>query len=207
MAKVYVSVCSCRDWKPQFGASFGRMMYEAGRSGIEIFFNPLQGTSVLPRARQLLMQDAIKGGFTHILQLDDDEKFSPNLLTQLLERDVDVVAINYARKDGSGGMMACGLDGQQISSKGKTGIEEAGWIPFGGVLIKLNAIKDMQLPWFEVRWLEERQDFMGEDYYFSMKARTHGLKLYVDHDASNKVGHIGDFEYREAISIKKKEAA
>lgn len=198
MNRVYISVCSCRDWKPQFGASFGRMMYEAGRNGTEIFFNPLQGTSVLPRARQLVMQDAINGGFTHILQLDDDEKFAPNLLTSLLSREVPIVGLNYARKDGSGAMMACGLDGNPISSKGKTGAEEVGWLPFGGILIELDAIKGMEKPWFEVRWLDERQDFMGEDYYFSMKARTHGLKLYVDHDASNKCRHIGDFDYAEA---------
>lgn len=196
--KVYIAVCSCRDWKPQFGASLARLMYETGRAGLDIFLNPIQGTSVLPRARQLIMQDAINGGFTHFLSLDDDMKFAPNALAQLLSRDVPLIALNYARKDGSGGTMACDLEGKPMSSKGKTGIEEAGWLPFGGILIKLDAIKDIALPWFEVRWLEERNDFMGEDYYFCMKARSAGLQLYVDHNASNRCRHVGDHEYGEA---------
>lgn len=205
--KVYMTVCSCRDWKPQFGASLGRMMYACGKAGMEVFFNPLQGTSVLPRARQLAMQDAINGGFTHFFSADDDMKFWPDLLLQLVARRLPVVGINYARKDGSGEMMACGLDGRPIQSFDRRGIEEAGWLPFGGILIDLAEMKGMELPWFETRWLPEQKDFMGEDYYFSMKARTHGMKLYVDHDASNKSTHVGDFEYNESTRLRKKDAA
>lgn len=209
--RIYIAVCSGRDWKAKFGASFGKLMYEAGRAGLDVFFNPLEGTSVLPRARQLVIQDAINGGFTHFFGLDDDMKVEETLLFQLLDRNLPIVGLNYARKDGSGGTMACGFDGAPVTSLGKTGVEEVPWMPFGGILIQLDAIKDMPKPWFETRWLEERQDFMGEDYYFCMKARTHGLKIYIDHDASNKCRHVGDFEYGErpgrVVADKVREAA
>lgn len=198
-ARVYIAVCSCRDWKPQFGASLCALIKHTARNpDLEIFLNVLQGTSVLPRARQLAMEDAIKGDFTHILMLDDDMMFAGDLLERFLSRNVQVVGLNYARKNGSGSTIACRLDGQPISSKGNAGIEEIGWIPFGGILIELASIYEAPKPWFEMRWLEERKDFMGEDYYFSMKARANGVKLYIDHDASNQCAHIGDFAYREA---------
>lgn len=197
--RVYIAVCSCRDWKPQFGASLCSLIHNASRaSGLEIFLNTLQGTSVLPRARQLAIEDAINGGFTHILMIDDDMKFPPDLLADLIKHNVPMVGINYARKSHTNPTtLTCDLEGKNVSSKGKSGIEEVGWLGFGAVLIELSAIKDIPKPWFEMRWLPERADFMGEDFYFSMKARTSGVKLYVDHDVSNKCAHIGDFPYRE----------
>lgn len=196
--RVYIAVCSCRDWKPQFGKSLCGIIAHKAKGVDGVFLNVLQGTSVLPRARQLAIEDAINGGFTHILMIDDDMAFPHDLLESLSSRNVPIVGINYSRKEPNNpSPMACGLDGQVVSSKGKTGAEEIGWIGFGAVLIELAAIKDMPKPWFEMRWLPERNDFMGEDFYFSMKARTQDVKIYIDHDASNKCAHIGDYPYRE----------
>lgn len=152
----------------------------------------------MPRARQLAIQEAIKGGFSHILMLDDDMQFSPDLLSNFLKHQVPIVALNYARKNPQNpSAMACDMEGTPLSSKGKTGLEEVGWIGFGGILIELSCLKGIELPWFEMRWMTETNDFMGEDYYFCMKARTQGVKIYIDHDESNKCAHIGDFPYRE----------
>jgi hypothetical protein len=38
--------------------------------------------------------------------------------------------------------------------------------------------------------------WFSEDSYFFNKAREAGLSLYVDHDLSREVGHIGEFEYK-----------
>ncbi len=194
MKKTYVAIPSCRDWKPQFGKSLCGLI----NSTSDIFLNVLQGTSVLPRARQLAIQDAINGGFSHILMLDDDMAFPADLLVKMLEHEKDIVGINYCRKNPAGATpMACGLDGVVITSKDKSGLEEVGWIGFGAVLINLQIMKDIPLPWFEVRWMEEKQDFLGEDFYFCMKLRGMGAKIYIDHDISNKCAHIGDFPFKE----------
>lgn len=199
MHKVYIAVCSCRDWKTRFGASLCGLIDACHRGGkIDPFLNILQGASVLPRARQLAIQEAMKGEYSHILMLDDDMMFPPYLLDILLNRQVPIVGINYARKNIQAPTpMACDLDGKVISSRGKSGIQEVGWLGFGAILISLDAIKDIEKPWFEMRWMDETKDFMGEDYYFCMKARSHGIKLYVDHDASAKCAHIGDYPYKE----------
>jgi len=189
--KVYIAICSCRDWKPQFGASLFALGKE---TKVDTFLNSIQGTSVIPKARQKLMEDAINGGFTHILMIDDDMKFPADMLDRLLAHGVSFVGVNYVSK-GTKKPVSCGLDGQLFYSSERVGLSEIGWIGFGAVLIELEAIKNMPKPWFEQRWLEERQDFMGEDFYFCMKARTHGLKIYLDNDIECE--HIGDYAYRE----------
>ena len=35
----------------------------------------------------------------------------------------------------------------------------------------------------------------GEDVYFCTMARVHGFEVWVDHDLSKEVTHIGQFEY------------
>ncbi len=197
--RVYIAVCSSRDWKPRFGGSLCGLIDACHKGGkIETFLNILQGASVLPRARQLAIQEAMKGDYSHILMLDDDMMFPSDLLASFLSHDVSIVGINYARKNPQTPTpMTCDLDGKIVPSKGKTGVEEIGWLGFGAILINLDAIKPIELPWFEMRWMNETNDFMGEDYYFCMKARTHGVKLYVDHDVSAKCAHIGDYPYIE----------
>lgn len=41
---------------------------------------------------------------------------------------------------------------------------------------------NVQKPWFETRWMPERNSFIGEDYFFCGQVRN---------------AHIGDFTYRE----------
>lgn len=198
--RLALTVPCTRDWKAGFGSSIlglVRHLSVSGISGVNMShfdMNIMQGTSVLPRARQLAVEWAKKSGATYLLCIDDDMQFQANIVDTLMGRDVDIVACNYIGK-GTGKSLVHGLDGQMISSEGRSGIEEVGWVGFGLVLIKLDAIKDIPVPLFETRWMEERQDFIGEDFYFCMKVRQHGIKIYCDHDASRLIKHIGDYGY------------
>ena len=42
----------------------------------------------------------------------------------------------------------------------------------------------------------ERNGFVGEDIFFCNKAKGAGYKIYIDHDLSKGVSHIGDFPYK-----------
>jgi len=193
--RLYIAIPSCRDWKPQFGASICGLVVAVARSGIDFTMNAMTGTSVLPRARQMAMEHAIQSGYTHILFLDDDMAFESDLFERLAAHKKQVVAANYSNKTAQRNPQSHGIDGLPLSSSGKSGLEEAGWVGFGAVLIDLDAVKDLPKPWFETRWMPERNAFIGEDYYFCGHVRAHGVKIYVDHDA--KVSHMGDFAYRE----------
>ena len=191
--RVYIAICSCRDWKPHFGASLCGLVRKMTLDGIDFDMNAMMGTSVLPRARQVAVEHAIENNFTHILFLDDDMAFPTDLFQSLSKFQLPVVAANYSNKSPTPKPQTHGLDGQPVFSHGKTGTEEVGWVGFGAVLIELSAIKDIQKPLFEMRWMEERGSFIGEDYYFCGKVRAHGVKVYVDHDV--KAGHVGDYVY------------
>lgn len=194
--RILVAIPSCRDWKPSFGSSLIGLVHYSRHIEFDVYI--MQGASVLPKARQNAVRKAIEQGYSHILFLDDDMSFPSDLMEKFLSHNLPVVAANYTRKTRNATTQTCGIDGQVVKSFGKTGVEEAGWVGFGAVLIRLEDIKDIENPLFETRWMPERNDFVGEDYYFCGKVRTHGIKIYIDHDVSNKTSHIGDYAYREA---------
>lgn len=192
---LYISIPSCRDWKVNFGASMiGLVRHLSGKIDFEVGI--LHGSSVLPRARQLAIDHARKLGHTHILFIDDDMKFPPQIVDGMLKRDVDIVACNYVSK-ATGKTTAHGLNGNPVEAL--HGLQEIGWAGFGLILIRIEAIKDIPSPLFEVRWLNEKADYIGEDFYFCGKVRAHGVKIYCDHDASKLISHIGDHAYGLAV--------
>ncbi len=192
--KVYIAIPSCRDWKPHFGASLCGLVKKMTVDNVDFIINAMIGTSVLPKARQMAMEHAIELGYSHILFLDDDMQFGNDLFDGL-SKGLPIVAANYSNKNPNTNPQSHGVDGHPLSSVGKSGIEEAGWVGFGAVLIDLSIMDNVEKPWFETRWMPERNSFIGEDYYFCGKVRTAGHKIYVNHDL--KVGHVGDHCYYE----------
>ena len=201
--KLVLNVPCCRDWKAAFGASLCGLIHRTTSEGINgikldgFAMNIMQGASVLPRARQLAVSSAIQSGATHLLCLDDDMQFPSDILDNLVKHDVDICAVNYSTKGPKPQPQTHDLEGKPQSSIGKTGLEEVAWVGFGIILIRLDAIKNIPAPLFETRWMKEKNDFVGEDYYFCGKVRAHGVKIHIDHDASNKVSHVGDYYYKE----------
>lgn len=192
--RLAIAIPCCRDWKVAFGSSLvGMIRYLSNLKHLDI--NIMQGASVLPRARQMAIEWANSIDATHLLFIDDDIQFPAALIERLINHNVDIVACNYVSKTNRQ-PLAHDVRGQPLSSAGETGLQEVGWIGFGFILIKLEAIKDVAAPLFEVRWLDERQDFMGEDFYFCGKLRAHGIHIYCDHDASQLISHIGDYPYQ-----------
>ena len=194
--KLGICVPSGRDWKAAFGSSLIGLVRHLERSGVDYDVFLQMGASVLPRARQKAVEWAKSINATHLLCIDDDMQFTPDCVQSLLSHDVDIVAANYVTKVARQ-PVTHGIDGAAVTSADKLGLQEVGWVGFGMVLIKLDAIKDIPAPLFEMRWMEERKDFIGEDFYFCGKVRAHGVKIYVDHDASQGLGHVGDCNYRE----------
>lgn len=200
--RLFISVPSCREWKPSFGSSFTAMNCNLVSKGIgnhkltRIYPEIAAQASCLSRARQLALNKAIAGNFTHWLSLDDDMLFPNDVVDRLLAHDKPVVTANYRRKNADNVLGVCmGLDGQIINSTGKTGIENIGWMGGGLFLADIQKIKSVPAPHFEVVWCEERQDYYDQDMYFSMKVRHHGHEIWCDHDLSQEVVHVGDYNF------------
>jgi len=203
--KIIIAVPSNRPWVPAFGQSILGLMqhlYTRGANGIKpvhAIFHLQSNASLLPASRQKAIDAAIKEEADYLLMLDDDMNFPPSVLDTLLSRNLDFVAANYVSKGITGRTTAQGANDEKITSLGKTGTEEVGWVGLGVALIRVAAIKNVPRPHFEVLWLEETQSYLGEDYLFSEKLRHAGIKLYVDHDVSNQISHVGDFHYTEKM--------
>lgn len=169
-----------------------------------------QLASLLPAGREMLLEMAMKDGFTHILWIDDDTQFNIEAVDHLLSRDVDFVAANFCRKQLPLTYTALGMDGQPINSHEKTGIEEVLQVGMGMCLMNLDIFREFPKPHFEVLWWEQAKQYVGEDIYLCYKLRQRGIKMYVDHDATAATGHVGDYIYkfeRNIVEDKKKEAA
>lgn len=125
--------------------------------------------------------------------MDDDHTFAPDLLLNLLDRNVDVVVPLYTQRqppflpvaykaelptgqfeqftwedlDGRGGLLP-------VASAGKA-----------GVLVRRHVLEALKDPWFEWAGL------IGEDHYFFKKCRDAGFEVYVDLD--NRMEHLTTF--------------
>lgn len=213
--RLFISVASNRDWKPKFGASLGCLMSYLTGHGIQVegyklteFFLRAWGTaSLLPKARQAFVDEMIANGYTHWLSLDDDMSFPVDIVDQLIKHDKDVVSCN-ARYKGDDIKGSClGMDGKQLISTDKTGLEELKTMGGAIFLARVGAFKHIPKPHFQVLWSPEHNDYVGEDVHFAALLRANGVKLYCDHDASQHIGHVGDFEYRWPQTVKLKAVA
>ena len=127
--------------------------------------------------------------------MDDDHVFPPDILLNLLERDVDIVTPLYLRRvppfvpvvhsDAARGYLR--YDFSYI--EGKTGlldVTEEATLPTGGMLIRRAVLEAMKDPWFEQGQIDP--EYGSWDLHFCEKARHAGFKLHLDTD--NRLGHI-----------------
>lgn len=199
MISLYVAIPTVRDWKPEFGVSMvgltnklGRMCAEKKLSG---FYINNKMTSNLPKGRQLMLDHALSGGFTHILWIDDDTQFPADAVETLLNHDKPWMAVNICRKKKKGGWIATYDGGAMVNSHEKTGIEQIGTMGLGMTLINLDAIRHVPKPHFEMRYFPDIGEYLGEDLYFLLKCRKAGVEVWTDHDVSKQVSHIGNYGY------------
>lgn len=49
---------------------------------------------------------------------------------------------------------------------------------------------EIEQPWFEMSWCGDGY-YATTDAYLAEKVRKAGIPIYVDHDLSQKIGHVG----------------
>lgn len=155
----------------------------------------MQGT-LIQNQRADLSLDALREGCTHVLFIDSDMTFPQDMVGRLLAHDVDIVATNCARRRMPTGPTAKIKNKLIFSMPEDTGLQEVDTIGMGVMLIKADVFKKMSEPWFETPWRTDARGYIGEDVFFCNKAKSIGYKIYIDHDVSKEIGHIGTFEFR-----------
>lgn len=126
--------------------------------------------------------------------MGDDHVFPPDLLTNLLAHDVDVVVPLCARKNPPFPPVLYSsfipnegyhlLDLSQHPNGGLVEVEGAGT---AGMLVKRHVIEALEKPYFRYNGLRDGVE-LSEDLYFCHKIREAGFKIHADLD--QQLGHI-----------------
>lgn len=157
--------------------------------------------SIIQYQRENMVDKALENDkVTHILCLDSDMEFPPNLFHRLYSHDLPLVACNYVKRTIPSFPNSRALSGKLISTmKESRGLEEAQSAGFGALLAKREVFEQTEKPWFDTVWLEKPEgklELMGEDVFFFRKARELGrFPLFIDHSLSQKVRHVGTYSY------------
>ena len=196
MSVVIVTPCGGYDNKFRFTKSLANMIAYSWRNGLKV--GAFGGTErwVIHWAREELakqakdMVDEFTGEqYTHILWLDDDHAFNPDLLCYLARNsDKDVVSALYYGRDKP-------LPVVYVKDKNPdkythypliwppTTLCEVDAIGFGACLMRRDVLDRVPRPWF-------RFENCGEDIYFCVNAKEHGVKIWLD--GTYQLGHIGE---------------
>ena len=198
--KLAVSVCCNRAMPPRPAMAFAMMLHHLSVFQVPFGIISRMQASLLPSARQQCQNEALADECTHHFWWDDDIEPPGDCILRMLQAmkqrpEIDVIAANYCRKQDTLQYTAEGLDGKMMESVGKIGLEEASRVGMGLMLVKLDKVRMVPKPHFEIRWNEQHQEYMGEDRYFIEKLRAAGLRVFVDHGISNWTQHWGDMGY------------
>lgn len=199
--KLAISICSNRPMPSRCSIALSMMVHHLTAFGVPFALMCRMQASLLPQNRQECLDDALKDGCTHQLWLDDDIEPPGDCVLRMLHAmkqnpHMDIIAANYCRKQQDRlAYTAEDLSGKMMESYGKVGLEEADKVGMGLMLVKLDKLYKIPGPHFEVKWSEEHKHYRGEDRYFTMKLREHGVRIFVDHGISNWTQHWGELGF------------
>jgi len=213
MTAVLIAVPTGRSgWAPDFTMSLLELLTRPMAADLGLPEEPIlrwsyHRSSNVCQNRHNLVRGAQKLGVSHILWLDDDMTFPADTLVRLLKHDRDIVTANCTTRAVPIVPTAIKRN-QRIPSIGRRGLEIIDQVGLAVVLTRLEVFENVALPWFLFVWDPEFPDtYMTEDCYFFRKARAAGLDVWVDHDVSQEIGHIGELEFSHGMIDVKELAA
>lgn len=211
--KISINICTHRYMNPFFVNSMFYMMQYMRDTGLKFIINSHVGVSNIVGGRQNRTNESIKemieNGCTHTLFIDDDMVFSMDIVHKMLNEMNKLtmsgikriaMGVNPCRKSPAGlYYTAKPIDAKDpdefLDSKGKDGVAEVSQCGLGVFLIETSILEQIPQPHFGIEWIEEKKEHGGEDFFFTKRLREHGVRIFVDQDISQTIGHAGEFVY------------
>jgi glycosyltransferase involved in cell wall biosynthesis len=213
--KINIAVCvPTHDMVPALFANdlAGMLAYTADTVGDRVRVNLLMLTNTyIQQARNRLVRYALehKHAPHYLLFIDSDMRFPKDALFRALAHDKDVVAANYPTRQSPTefisikhrgwpeGHVMGDLRGNRLPTLEESeGLEKAHAVGGGFLLLKAHIFDKLPQPWFHLEAKDGGVDVVGEDVYFCRLLEDAGIDVWVDHDLSKMVGHIGQFIYK-----------
>ncbi|XAI96494.1 hypothetical protein [Microcystis phage Mel-JY34] len=207
--KVVVAVPSPGVWLADFGISLCGLMTASvqyrianvAKQEVQLFASM---GSMLPRMRMEAVMHALETKADYLLMIDSDHRFPRKALHQLLSHGKDVVAANCVTKTiptkPTARQRAERPDGEMVISYGKSGIEKVWRVGTGMMLVHMGVFRNIGPGVFDMKWRPELKTFQGEDWSMCEAMEKAGYDIWVDHDLSNEVTHIGQLHYEHTMS-------
>jgi len=151
--------------------------------------------------RELFLEASRKQGATHVLWLDTDMTMPRETAVLLAMHEQAIVGCNYRVRQPSGLFTAQRDDSSRVeTTETATGLEAVDAIGFGVVLMRTDIVDGLDRPWFQHGLNDQRGD-IGEDIMFCRALRAAGHTIFIDHDLSKEIGHVGQHTYRTVSSV------
>ena len=201
--RVSLSVPSRNVWMKDTAMSFAAMVAASVNEipNLDLCFDSTLGTG-LAMNRIKAVRKAIEKECDYILFIDDDMHIPMLTLPMLLRHQKPIVAANCARKELPPRPTAKDFEGEYIyTTKKSNGLKRVKSVGTGIMLIHTGVFEVIDDPWFA----EDPVNEIGEDVYFCNNVRAKGIPIFIDHDLSKDVGHIGDFNYTHKLMKEWKE--
>lgn len=204
-AKVLIAIPSGAEWKADFAMSvialyaYCASVKPEGWSTLEICIDNVKG-SVLSTLRTNLVKKALEIEATHVFFVDSDMTFPPFALHQLLSHKVQVVACNCVTKTLPANPTARMRDDSRrgvplwCSGKGE-GLKEVWRVGTGVMLIETDVFRSLDRPYFDIRWDETTESYVGEDWRLCERLEEKGIPIFIDQALSGAIGHLGTLNY------------
>lgn len=142
--------------------------------------------------RNVIIDQALKMGATHILFIDDDVLVPSDVIRRLLVHDVDIVSGLYLMRNFPHKPIAFdevhndGKCAHLELTPGRTGLVKVNGIGLGCCLIKSSVFNRLERPY--IRLGELHKEHWDDDISFFNRCREANIGLYLDLDV--KCGHI-----------------
>ena len=83
-----------------------------------------------------------------------------------------------------------------MDSRGKVGLEEAQHTGLAVALVETRLMKRVSHPpLYFMDWVPDMKCQCGEDVFFTQRLVEVGAKIWIDHDLSQHIKHVGTYSY------------
>lgn len=205
-----------KHWESDFGLCLANMVHDLSKplANVKSHAFSIYNTkgSILPQVREQLADIAVQSKSTHVLFLDTDHSFPPQLARVLISRRCDVIAVNCVTKTVPANATARLYnpekpegDQLRIVAEPLHPVQKVWRVGMGVMLVSVDVFHKLQKPYFGTKWDEKLQHHVGEDWFFCEKLEEAGVPIFVDEQLSPLVTHIGDVHFHWEMQGKPEE--
>lgn len=164
-------------------------------------------SSVIPENRNQVVKMAQEWKATHLLWVDDDMSFSPEVVKAVLgawlalkkEMKADrprILGANCIKRLYPLQYMAVSFDDREVLSYASKGITQVKYTGNAFLLTEMEIYSKIEEPWFAFPWVQETKSTGTEDVFFMQRALEAGFGTFVIHELGEHIDHTGSWTFK-----------